>query len=418
MEMTEGYLVAGMGYVSELVYPVPIELSDYKGIDDFDPTGAMPFPEGLYPKHSTASVADPDNPNHVMTLFGGGHFTNPDNPLFDIFEYEFEEWLHATRHQPERRVLVVEGTSVKDFLHALPPGYAGPTATHWSDRSRADGEKQYMADLAAKYNIPILRADQMNQDEAHPVVELFIYMGNDREYVLEQTLLYYAGRWGAQIHREGRQAETQEIMRDVISQLRESWLASGTTFNNVGFSAEKHELEFLSYENFLRIYSATYQKSTGEPRSYEDDVRSTEGVQFILKETVGHMFRPSDDPQNESMVSRISRLVNGERDRHFKTFFKDLFIADGLSPFGRLGVPHVDKIADDIKALGEPLPTSMEHAYFPTVDKALGYLGLQVSWDEAARQTLNAFLEKESWVAAQAFSAAKVARATSPSMAG
>jgi len=392
---TGGYHVAGVGYVWDSFYPDPIELSDYKGVDNFDPTGAMRLPDGLYPRHSTVSVAHPDNPHQVMTLFGGAHFTNPDNPLFRVFAYEFVEWLHATRHQPERRVLVDEGASVREFLHALPPGYAGPEAIDWSDGSIVDGGKQYMADVAAKHNIPILWADQTNQDEAHPVVERLISEGNDPEYILEQTLLYYAGRWGAQIHREGRQAETKQIMSAVIPGLRELWLASGTTFNDVEFSAKKHGLEFFSYENFLTIYSATYQKSTGGPRSYEDDVRSTEGAQFILEETVGHMFRPSDNLQKESMTSRISRLVNNERDRHFSAFFKDLFIADGLSPFGWLGSPHVDKIANDMRALGESLPTSTELAYFPTVDRALGCLGLQTSWDKTARQTLNAFLEKE-----------------------
>jgi hypothetical protein len=386
-------------YVRDLVYPVPVELSDYERIDDFDPTGALPVPKGLYPNHSIISVADPENPHHVMTLFGGGHYTNPDNPLFTVFEYEFVEWLHATKHQPERRVLVAEGASVKEFLHALPSGYAEPRAIDWSDRSIADGNKQHMADLAAKYNIPILCADRMNQDEAHPVVEQLISEGNNPEYILEQTLLYYAGRWGAQIHRDGRQAETEQIMRIVIPRLQELWSASGTAFSDVEFSVEKYGLGFFSYENFLRLYSAMYQKSTGEPRSYEDDVKSTEGTQFILQETVGHMYRPSDDPQNESMVSRISRLVNIERDRYFKTFFKDLFIADGLSPFGRFGTPHVDEIADDMVALGEPLLTSQELAYFPTVDKALGYLGLQALWDRAASQTLNKFLEEERQVA-------------------
>ncbi len=255
-----------------------------------------------------------------LAVVGMTHDFDSSHPIWPEVDFQLHQFDEVTSRYHPNRLLLVEGRVGRP--QSEPERY-------W--RSIKGGEGAVLADFAKSKGIPIMSIDEPQFAEAHRVAKYLSEKGYGSEAIQEQMFLYYAGRMGAQIHLGHRADHTEDIMHAHIKRLAYNLQLSGTTFEDFEFS----------YQNLQRIYEETFD------RSFEDDVRND--ANFILTRIVSPGL-----PHPDAMTSRISHLVNRERDMYFAKVLWTVW-SKRWNAGCFVGSWHVEKLKPLLEQLGEPV---------------------------------------------------------------
>lgn len=296
------------------------------------------------------------NGDQALMVAGMYHNSNPDNPLKWVLCDAWSEWIGATKNNPEKRVVLIEG---------------GVRCPHPGDvrnetLMQPGGEQAFIVQAAFTSEIPCISAEPPNRQE-------FLDAALDPSLMPADIVRYMYLRYSRQLAYEGRsQYQAETFMRHAVQKYEDD-LTSDTSSPFYG-----HD---FSLEAFLEDYEETY----GKPYKLTD-------WREHLHETVDHMYGPPEECDcHETKVMYASQLVNRGRDQHFIALTTKLW-QQGYSVFFAPGFEHMQVIAEPLSELGEPIDSELLTGYQEmTIEKAYKFAH-SLGMDEVAKNAVERFL--------------------------